>query len=176
MVSSGDQLPAPSHELPALSSSHPAPSLLRLGCAPHSRSHSDPNQAQSQSPWSDSDPFLLQERELQTTTCPAKLPHSKLTAPRCRQQRTHLHPLHQGTGDPGSLVAEFLQTRSYYKNLGTYFLSVFFFAKRNLPCPESGTKTGEDGKSNLFQFSIAAVTFQNHINHKAYIFELEKCL
>lgn len=57
-----------------------------------------------------------------------------------------------------------------------HFLSVFFFTKRNFLCPESGTKTGEDGKRNLFQFSIAAVTFQNHINHKAYIFELEKCL
>lgn len=57
-----------------------------------------------------------------------------------------------------------------------YFLSTFFILKINFLCSESGTKIGGDGKSNVFQFSISVVTFQNHINHKAYIFELEKCL
>lgn len=53
---------------------------------------------------------------------------------------------------------------------------MLFILKINELCPEPGTKIAGDGKSNVFQFSRSVVTFENHINHKAYIFELEKCL
>lgn len=53
---------------------------------------------------------------------------------------------------------------------------MFFILKMNEFYPEPGTKIAGDGKSNVFQFSRSVVTFQNHTNHKAYIFELEKCL